>query len=83
MSVMFQEEFLIIAKIARPRGKFTSSFLAVRFGPLYYRSLERDKILAFKFAKGNFDKKMKVLQVGVQFLIKKPLVDTLHINVLN
>ena len=78
MSVMFQEEFLIIAKIVRPRGKFTSSF-----GPLYYRSLERDKILAFKFAKGNFDKKMKVSQVGVHFLIKKPLVDTLHINVLN
>ena len=43
-------------------GKFTSSFTAVRFGPLHYRSLERDKIIALKFAKGKFDKKMEVSQ---------------------
>ena len=61
---MLQEEFLIIRKIARLLGKFTSSFPAVRFGPLQHRSLERDKILALKFAKGNFDKKMKVSQAG-------------------
>ena len=36
----------------------------MRFAPLHYRSLERDKILALKFAKGNFDKKMKVSQAG-------------------
>ena len=54
---VLQEEFLIIKKIARLRGKFTSSFPAVRFGPLHYRSLERDKILAIKFAKVNFEKK--------------------------
>ena len=54
-----QEEFLIIRKIARLLGKFTSSFPAVRFGPMHYRSLERDKILALKFAKRSFDKKMK------------------------
>ena len=34
------------------------------FGPLHYRSLKQDKILALKFAKGNFDKKMKVSQAG-------------------
>ena len=34
------------------------------FGPLHYRSLEQDKILALKFSKGNFDKKMKVSQAG-------------------
>ena len=59
---MLQEEFLIIRKIARLLGKFTSNFPAVRFGPLHYRSLERDKIIALKFAKGNFDKNMKVSQ---------------------
>ena len=32
------------------------------FGPLHYWSLERDKILALKFAKGKFNKKMKVSQ---------------------
>ena len=61
---VLQEEFLIIRKIARLLGKFASSLLAVRFGPLYYRSLERNKILALKFAKRNFDKKMKVSQAG-------------------
>ena len=61
---MLHEEFLIIRKIAKLLGKFTSSFPVVRFGPLHYRSLEWDKILALKFAKGNFDKKMKVSQAG-------------------
>ena len=61
---VLQEEFLIIRKIARLLGKFTSSFPAVRFGTLRYRSLESDKILALKFAKGKFDKKMKVSQAG-------------------
>ena len=42
---VLQEEFLIIRKIARLLGQFTSSFPAVRFSPLHYRSLERDKIL--------------------------------------
>ena len=59
---MLQEEILVIKKIPKLLGKFTSSFPAVHFGPLHYRSLERDKILALKFAKGNFDKKMKVSQ---------------------
>ena len=62
---MPQKEFLLIRKIARLVGKFTSSFPAVSFGPLHYRSLERGKILVLKLAKGNFDKKMKVSQGGV------------------
>ena len=45
-------------------GKFTCSFATVRFGTLHYSSLEWDKILALKFAKGKFDKKMKVSQAG-------------------
>ena len=57
---VLQKEFLIIRRIARLLGKFTNSFPAVRFGPLHCRSLEQGKILALKFAKGNFDKKMKV-----------------------
>ena len=36
---VLQEEFLIIRKIARLLGNFSSSFPAVRFGPLDYRSL--------------------------------------------
>ena len=62
---VLQEEFLVIRKIARLLGKFTSSFPPVRFGPLHYGSLERDKILALKFAKGSFDKKMKVGKMNI------------------
>ena len=54
---VLQEELLIIRKIARLLAKFTSSFPAVHFGPLHYRSLEQDKILALKFAKGNLTKR--------------------------
>ena len=46
---MLHEEFLVIRQIAKLLGKFTSSFSAVRFGPLHCRSLERDKVLALKF----------------------------------
>ena len=61
---MLQEEILVIRKIARLLDKFTSSFPALRFSPLHYRSLERDNILTLKFAKGKFDKKMKLSQAG-------------------
>ena len=61
---VLQEEFLVIRKIAKLLGKFTSRFPAVRFGPLHYRSLERDNILALIFIKGNFDEKIKVSQAG-------------------
>ena len=46
---VLQEEFLMIRKTARLLGKFTSSFPAMRFGPLHYRSLGQDKIIALKF----------------------------------
>ena len=52
---VLQEGFLIIRKIARISGQFTSSFPAVRSDPLPYRSLERDNIIALKSAKRNFD----------------------------
>ena len=59
-----QEESLIIRKIAILLGKFTTSFPAVNFGPLHFRSLERDTILALKFSKGNSDKDIELLQAG-------------------
>ena len=66
---VLQKEFLLIRKIARLVVKFTSSFPAVCFGPLHYRSLERDKILVLKLAKDNFDKKMKVSQAEVMHIL--------------
>ena len=59
---VLQEEFLLIRKIERLLNKFTSSFPALHFGPLHYKSLERDKIRALKLAKEHFDKKIKVCQ---------------------
>ena len=61
---VLQKKILIIKKIVRLLGKFMSSFPAVRFSPLYSRSLERDNTLALRFAKGKFDKKMKVSQAA-------------------
>ena len=61
---VLQGEFLNIRKTAKLLRKFTSSFPAVCFGPLHYRSLEHNKILELKFANGRFDRKMKVSQAG-------------------
>ena len=63
---VLQEEFLIIRKNRRQLGKFTSRFCAVCFGPLHFRSLERDKTLSLIFAKEVLTKteKMKVSQTG-------------------
>lgn len=61
---ILEEKFVVIRKVASLLGKFTSSFPAVQYGKLHYRALERDKIVALKFSKGNFDKKMKISQEG-------------------
>ena len=44
-----------IRSVASLIGKLVASFPGVMFGSLYYRHLERDKVLALKQAKGNFD----------------------------
>ena len=49
-----------IREVARVVGKLVSSLPGVRYGPLYYRHLERDKCLALKIQKGNFDQHMSL-----------------------
>ena len=44
--------------VAQLLGKFSSSFIAVPAGKLYFRDIERDKTLALKRQHGNFDKLM-------------------------
>ena len=61
---ILNEEFPVIRTVASLLGKFCSSFPAVQFGRLHYRALERDKIEALKFKKGNFDKKMTISSAG-------------------
>ena len=45
-----------IRDLVRVIGKLVSSFPGVCYGPLYYRSLERDKLNALRANRGNFDK---------------------------
>ena len=44
-----------IRRVARVLGLMVASFSAVEYGPLHYRCIEKEKILALKQAKGNFD----------------------------
>ena len=44
-----------IRSIARFLGNITAAMAAVRYGKLYYRHIEYDKIAALKKAAGNFD----------------------------
>jgi hypothetical protein len=47
-----------IREVASLIGTLVSMFPGVEFGPLYYRSLEHDKVTTLKFAAGDFEKKM-------------------------
>lgn len=51
-------ENISIREVARLLGKFASCLIAVRFGKLHYRNLERCKVLALSKSRGNFDKPM-------------------------
>ena len=53
-----------IRQLASVIGKLVAAFPAVQFGPLYYRSLEKDKILALKNNAGHFDRKTKLSQAA-------------------
>ena len=55
---ILNDDFPVIWKVASLLRKIYSTFSAGQFGRLYYRALERDKILTLTFRKGNFDKKM-------------------------
>ena len=59
MSLQNQNE-ASIRVVARVVGLLVSTFSAVEFGPLHYRELEKEKILALKISKGNFDASMLI-----------------------
>ena len=54
-----------IRDIARIIGYMISSLPAVRYGALYYRYLEMDKITALKQSKGNCEASMSVSRQGI------------------
>ena len=49
-----------IRNVAQVIGYLVSSFPAVRYGECHYRAIERDKILALKTARDNFDRHMLI-----------------------
>lgn len=49
-----------IRELARVVGKIVSSFPGVMYGPLYYRTLERDKIRALQINNWDFDKRVSL-----------------------
>ena len=57
-----------IRDLARVLGKIVSSFPAVRYGPLYYRSLERNKLTALHANWWNFDKEVTLSSQAVEEL---------------
>lgn len=44
-----------IRQVARVLGLMVSSFSAVEFGPLFYRFIEKEKIIALRNCKGDYD----------------------------
>ena len=65
LSAISNSHSVKIRDIARIIGHLISSFTGVKYGTLYYRSLEMDKIRALKQSKGDFDALMSVSQKGV------------------
>ena len=49
-----------IREVARMIDLLVSTFLASEYGPLYYRELEKEKIVALKTNLGNFNALMSV-----------------------
>ena len=61
---VLSKTYVTIRLVASLIGKFVSSLPASLYGPLHYRDLEYDKNKALKFAKGNFEAKMKISDKG-------------------
>lgn len=53
---------VMIRQVAKVLGLMVSTFSAVEFGPLHYRTLEKEKILALSRNAGNFDAFMSLSQ---------------------
>ena len=56
---------MTIREVASLIGTLVSTFPGVQFGPLNYRTLERDKNLALRFSSGNFDSNMSLSAASI------------------
>jgi hypothetical protein len=83
LSIISQKK-VKIRTIAKLLGKFTSSFIAVKYGPLHYRYLDHDKTTALKANKGNYNKNMVISEKGredIQWWIENILHSFNHIGI--
>lgn len=53
-----------VREVAQLLGMMSASFIAVKFGKLNYRALERDKISALKSNHGNYEGYMEISSLG-------------------
>ena len=54
-----------IRYVAKVIGHIISALPASKFGSLYYRDLENDKVVALQSNQGNFDAKMHISEAGI------------------
>ena len=66
---ILNKDKVTIRQVAKLLGKFTSSCLGVKFGPLHYRYLDRDKTLALKKSSGKYNSLMKISTKGKQDIL--------------
>ena len=66
---LLAREHAPIRQVAQLLGTFSSSFIAMPFGKLYYRSLERCKTKSLVISKGHFDKIMHVSKEAIQDIL--------------
>ncbi|XP_028393196.1 uncharacterized protein LOC114517607 [Dendronephthya gigantea] len=60
ITTILASEATKIRSVAQVIGHMVSSFPAVKYGPLYYRNLEKDKTVALAKHKGNFEAPMTI-----------------------
>jgi hypothetical protein len=58
-----------IRELSQVIGQIVACFPGVLWGPLYYRTLEREKTLALKYNKGDFDSVMTKLTTKVILIL--------------
>ena len=69
LSCLLENSFCVkIRDVAKVISHLISSLPGVKYGALYYRNLEMNKVAALKLAKGNFDGRMCISHNGISEL---------------
>ena len=69
LSSLLENSFWVkIRDVAKVIGHLISSLKGVKYGALYYRNLEMNKVSALKLAKGNFEETTCISHNGISEL---------------